>query len=316
MADTMQFIFDELEDNLVVRDMLDSVVNFVDVGDAVHSLVDTIEIRDMMQGVVSQVEEIKQVDDELVLAGSLTDSVFDFTRDQQEVNGVMLHMVAHVMNPLSSAWAARRKMEMGSVEEGEQDNLSDREDGREAELVSDEGDVEEEEAEQPSFLDSMRAFGSFSSAPSYADGAAYHYSLSKMSRSMRRLANRWEDIDHATLYILVRTAWLAPYYYFLVRKWDVVVNHFSRLPISVKKSLTTFTLSLVGFCVCLICFNGIEDGQVNAFVGCFLALSATSLVWASLLGYYIGILLSVVLYYTATISAIVLILTLFVLVQF
>ena len=119
--------------------------------------------------------------------------------------------------------------------------------------------------------------GVFSAAPADSDGATYHYSLAKMSRSMRRLANRWDDIDRATLYILVRTAWLAPYYYYLVRKWGVVVNNFARLPMSIKKSLTTFALGLVGFGVCLIYFNCTEGGQLHAYLGCAIALSATSL---------------------------------------
>ena len=132
---------------------------------------------------------------------------------------------------------------------------------------------------------------------------------------MRRLANRWDDIDHATIYILERTSWMAPSYINLVRKWGALVNNFARLPMSVKKGLITFALGLFGFSVCLIYFHDTEDSLTNTYLGCVIVISATSLVWAWLLAYYLSIALYITFYYTYTISAIVLVLTLFLLVQ-
>ena len=143
VGNTIQYIIDELE----VRDVLNSVVDFVDVGDAVYSLVQKVEMQDIMQSMVNQVEEIKEVEDELMHMNSTTDSVFDFTLDEEEVNVVMLHMVSHTMNPLSSSW---KKETEPFVEE---DSLVDREDQREAEPVlsveeEEEEDEEEEEEEK------------------------------------------------------------------------------------------------------------------------------------------------------------------------
>ena len=80
---------------------------------------------------------------------------------------------------------------------------------------------------------------------------------------------------------------LAPAYYFLMKKWNQAVNAFARMPMSIKKGLTTFTFAFFGLLMGFLCFNAMHDTlDEKDYVGLGLSLGAAAIMWSSITLHY------------------------------